>query len=85
MIALFGSLIGFLASAGFVGIVGAVFARCGRKWDHAFQEEVDTTAEDDREGVQDTEREEAPAKGREARGRREHDDLPLAVHLDSCR
>ena len=43
-IAQLGSLIGFLASAALVGTVGAVLVRRGSKYDHAFQEEFDTTA-----------------------------------------
>lgn len=39
----FGSLTVFLASAGLVGIVGAVLVKRGRKQDYAFQEEFDTT------------------------------------------
>ena len=38
-IAQFGSFIGFLAAATFVGIVGAVLVRRGRKQDHTSQEE----------------------------------------------
>jgi hypothetical protein len=37
-------LIGFLASAGPVGTVGAVLAKRVRKWKPAFQEEFDTAA-----------------------------------------
>jgi hypothetical protein len=43
-IAQLGSSIGFLASAALVGTVGAVLVRRGSKYDHAFQEEFDTTA-----------------------------------------